>query len=133
VELTDEENSAWTSVLALRQEASKVLEEARGTKLIGSSLEARLIVNGPAEFIQNIKGMEDPEGFFIVSQLQLNDIPVECGSNDEVNPLSGVKIKVERAQGHKCPRCWIWSSAIGSDLEFPEVCPRCAGVLKSED
>lgn len=133
VELTDEEKSAWTSVLALRQEASKVLEEARGTKLIGSSLEARLIVNGPPEFIQNIKGMEDPEGFFIVSQLQLNDIPVECGSNDEVNPLSGVKIEVERAQGHKCPRCWIWSSAIGSDLEFPEVCPRCAGVLKSED
>jgi isoleucyl-tRNA synthetase len=131
VELTNEEKLVWSNMLALRQEASKVLEEARGAKLIGSSLEARLMVSGPAEFIQNIREMEDPEGFFIVSQLELTDIELECEPNAEVNPLSGVKIEVERAQGQKCPRCWIWSSAIGSDLEFPEVCPRCAGVLKS--
>ncbi len=131
VELTNEEKLVWSNMLALRQEASKVLEEARGSKLIGSSLEARLMISGPTEFIQNIREMEDPEGFFIVSQLDLTDIELECEPNAEVNPLSGVKIEVERAQGQKCPRCWIWSSAIGSDLEFPEVCPRCAGVLKS--
>jgi len=73
--------------------------------------------------------MKDPEGFFIVSQLEPlpgDEIQIE---QDDLNLLSGVTIKVARAEGSKCPRCWIWSTTIGSHSEFPDVCPRCAGVL----
>ncbi|MGC8603579.1 MAG: isoleucine--tRNA ligase, partial [Desulfomonilaceae bacterium] len=62
--LEKEEKNFWNTMIALRQEASKVLEEARSAKVIGSSLEAKLVITGPANFIKEIKKMEDAEGFF---------------------------------------------------------------------
>ncbi len=129
VESSNEEKVFWTKMLALRQEASKILEEARSEKVIGSSLEAKLEITGPLDFIAEIGEMEDPEGFFIVSQLELIEGETFEIDKDDQNPLLGVKVKVARAEGAKCPRCWIWSTKIGTHPEFPEVCPRCAGVL----
>lgn len=133
VELSKEEKTLWNDMLLLRQEAAKTLEEARVEKVIGSSLEAKLIISGPDNFITKISNIEDPEGFFIVSQLQLVPDSVDSAERDDLNPLLGVTVKVARAEGQKCPRCWIWNSKIGTDLKFPDVCPRCAGVLSSNN
>ncbi|MDR3605109.1 MAG: isoleucine--tRNA ligase [Syntrophaceae bacterium] len=129
VDSSNEEMVFWTKMLALRQEASKILEEARSEKVIGSSLEAKLEITGPLDFIAEIGEMEDPEGFFIVSQLELIEGDTFEIDKDDQNPLLGVRVKVARAEGAKCPRCWIWSTKIGTHPEFPEVCPRCANVL----
>lgn len=129
VDFSNEERAFWAKMLALRQEASKILEEARSEKIIGSSLEAKLEIVGPHDFIAQIGEMEDPEGFFIVSQLELIAEETSEVDQSDQNPLQGVSVKVARAEGAKCPRCWIWSTNIGTDPEFPEVCPRCAGVL----
>ena len=129
VTLTKEQRSQWNDMLALRQEASKALEEARASKAIGSSLEAKLIISGPTDFIQKVQDMEDREGFFIVSQVELESKNIEAKASDDADPLVGVEVAVVRAQGAKCPRCWIWSSNIGTDSRYPDVCPRCATVL----
>jgi isoleucyl-tRNA synthetase len=39
-------------------------------------------------------------------------------------------IIVEGAAGEKCERCWKYSEAVGSDVDFPTVCENCAPVLK---
>ncbi len=130
VSLTDEERLRWDSMAALRQEVSKALEESRAAKLIGSSLEASVVIHAPEALAQTIRSMEDPEGFFIVSQLQVQGTDDPAAPTDGSNDLPGVRIEVKKAEGDKCPRCWVWSPQLGSDRDYPEVCPRCAGVLR---
>ena len=133
IRLTNEERAVWETRLALRQEVSKALEEARAAKLIGSSLEAKVLVQAPEEIAGALLHMEDPEGFFIVSQLEVKETGATPEDTDGEQALSGVDITVLRAEGDKCPRCWVWSIEIGSDIDFPEVCPRCARVLKESE
>ena len=39
--------------------------------------------------------------------------------------LAGLAVKVERAEGEKCPRCWHYATDIGANPEHPSVCGRC--------
>jgi len=130
VSLTDEERLSWDSIAALRQDVSKALEESRTAKLIGSSLEAMVVIHAPVALAQSIRSMEDPEGFFIVSQIQVHETDEPAAPADESKGVPGVRIEVKKAEGGKCPRCWVWSPRIGSDIDYPEVCPRCARVLR---
>ncbi|MBM3299397.1 MAG: isoleucine--tRNA ligase, partial [Deltaproteobacteria bacterium] len=129
VELTQDESDNWERMLPLRQLVAKALEEGRSSKLIGSSLEAMVRIEAPEEFTRTISAMEDPEGFFIVSQLEIVSTGPCPEQTDEKAALADVRVTVSRADGSKCPRCWIWSPAIGSNPNHPDVCPRCAGVL----
>jgi len=40
-----------------------------------------------------------------------------------------VEVRVQRAEGQKCARCWTFSESVGRSLRYPDVCARCAGVL----
>jgi len=128
VDLDEAERTNWKNMLVVRQVVSKALENARAAKQIGSSLEASVLIRVPDEIAYTISSMEDPEGFFIVSKLDVQ----QTGPTPEdwftiVYP--GV-VEVTKAPGDKCPRCWVWSPAIGCDTVYPEVCPRCARVLR---
>lgn len=118
--LVEFDTALWDSMVSLRQDVSKALEEARASKLIGSSLEAKVQINANHRIVESVRQLDDPEGFFIISQLGVtkadDDAPTE--------------INVIKAEGAKCPRCWIWSTEIGKDGSNPEVCPRCASVLE---
>ena len=39
-------------------------------------------------------------------------------------------VTVAPAQGVKCARCWKVLPTVGSDSEHPDLCPRCAAVVK---
>jgi isoleucyl-tRNA synthetase len=125
--LTDEERGKWETMLALRQQVSKALEEARAVKTIGSSLEAKITIEAPDNVVAILSKMEDPEGFFIVSQLEARSLGAEMG--DEAGQPA-TKVMVSRAEGGKCPRCWMWKPDTDTDDTYRDVCPRCAGVLK---
>ena len=36
-----------------------------------------------------------------------------------------VGIKVEKATGEKCERCWMYSETVGDSQEYPTLCERC--------
>jgi len=39
-------------------------------------------------------------------------------------------VKVERAGGRKCERCWKYTTDVGSDPQFPTICAACAGAVR---
>jgi len=45
------------------------------------------------------------------------------------NDDSGLQIKVSKAPGAKCERCWNYSTHVGEDMAYPTVCERCSAVL----
>jgi isoleucyl-tRNA synthetase len=101
--------------MEVRDVVLKALEEARQAKLIGTSLEARVRLQG-------YRGFEaDLPSVFIASQVVLE--PPSDGKDE-------LKATIERADGVKCERCWKYSTAVGQDAEFPTVCDSCSASLR---
>jgi isoleucyl-tRNA synthetase len=115
---TDASLSArWEAALEVRGAALKALEEAREAKTIGSSLQAKLVVRGPADLLAPLKGLNLPE-FFIVS-----DVDAQADGSQALS------VSVSAAPGAKCPRCWRWQADIGVNPSQPELCGRCVRQL----
>ncbi len=113
----------WTTLLAVREQALKALEEERNSKRIGKSLEAQLVVTAAEPAYSVLKRYEgDLRYLFIVSAVTLTQ-----GTG---NGIGGVQIEVKKADGAKCERCWNYSTRVGEDKTYPTVCERCSAVLK---
>jgi len=121
----------WNRLLKIRGEVAKALEKARKDKLIGSSLEARVDLYARGELYNFLKNLEkDLPMLFIVSSSAVKDgpPPTEAFSSEEI---PGLHIMVTLAEGSKCARCWNYSPTVGKDPDYPDICERCAGVLKA--
>jgi isoleucyl-tRNA synthetase len=109
----------WDRLMEVRGDVLKSLETARNEKLIGAPLEARvrLSANGDLYPLLEQYAGELP-GLFIVSQVALDK-----AAGDQLD------VKVERASGDKCERCWKYTSDVGSNAKYPTVCAACAGAV----
>jgi isoleucyl-tRNA synthetase len=127
-DLEPEEADMWESMIALRQTVSRALEEARASKLIGSSLEAKVLLRLPQKLFARFQTLEDPAGFFIVSQVEA-ELASENG-DAEKDDLEKVQVNIVRAEGAKCARCWMWTKDVGANADYPDICGRCASVMR---
>ncbi|MGB7751435.1 MAG: zinc finger domain-containing protein, partial [Candidatus Acidiferrales bacterium] len=111
----------WDRLLQVREEVLKALEPVRAAKTITSGLEARVTLATSAELGELLqKYAAFLPGLFIVSQVEI----APPGSY-----LEGLDIRVERAQGKKCERCWNYSTHVGESADYPTLCERCVAAL----
>ena len=109
----------WEKIDELRDIVNKALEKARGQKLIGKSLEAKVTLNCGRDWYEFAKSVEnDLVAAFIVSAVSV-----------EKSEFDGVDVKVEVAPGEKCERCWTHSDTVGKCAEHPTLCARCAEIV----
>jgi isoleucyl-tRNA synthetase len=121
----------WEELFTLRNEVNKALEIKRAEKFIGNSLEAKIILYFPEKYNALVPAYIDfLPAFFIVSAVEITNKGIE----DSYKSLEvrGLEIKVERAPGEKCQRCWNWSELVGTFKEAPEICERCYKVIFTE-
>ena len=64
---------------------------------------------------------------FIVSQVEVHSSAISASAPAETLP--GLTIKVDRADGAKCERCWNYSTHVGENSRYPKVCERCTEAL----
>ena len=116
----------WTTLRAVRDEVLKALEDARNNKLIGTGLEAQVIVAASDPIYSVLSRHADQlRYFFIVSAVTLTET--------SGNGTGAVHVEVKKADGLKCERCWNYSTHVGEDKRYPTVCERCSAVLKEID
>jgi isoleucyl-tRNA synthetase len=115
----------WSTLLAVRTEVLKALEEARKSKLIGgANLEAQVETTAAEPVFSVLSRYADRLRYlFIVSAVTL--LPGKSG-----NGTGAVSVQVSKAEGRKCERCWNYSTRVGEDTNYPTVCERCSAVLK---
>ena len=116
-EYTDYNDSELVNTLdefiKYRDVVLKALEEARASKVIGKSFNAKLTVtldSHAKEVFAPI--MENVAQILIVSQIEFVD-------------GDAFDVKVTAAEGHVCSRCWMIVPEINED----ELCPRCAKIV----
>ncbi|HRZ02882.1 MAG TPA: isoleucine--tRNA ligase [Candidatus Omnitrophota bacterium] len=118
-------------LLDLRPFVLKSLEEKRQQGMIGSSLEAKVVIETASD--RDFKALspfdEDVlRAFFITSQAKIKKVPEVVNGISE--DFSKTRIIVENADGQKCGRCWNYSPAVGKDRVHPVLCERCLDIVK---
>lgn len=117
VSVSTEFIAKWTKIKEIRDLVLTALEQKRAEKVIGKSLEAKVILKGGEDLSALLSELASA---FIVSQVEL-----EKGA--EAAAGSAVEIIVQKAGGVKCPRCWIYSENANEN----ELCARCSQVVKA--
>ena len=111
------ELSSWDIYLDVRKSVLKQLEESRADGIIGGGLDAHVHLTLPENMVATANG-ENWADFLIVSE-----VLVSSGETLEV--------KVLKAEGKKCERCWKINSSVGIHDFADNVCTRCGKVLES--
>lgn len=124
----------WTTLAMLRDAVLKAIEPKRTEGIVKHSYEAHVTLwldpaSEQAEqikmFLADLDGKEDATRFFkdwfVVSAVSF--VADEQGLDQST--LSWLSLKVEHAQGVKCPRCWRWDAS----SHDAGLCNRCQAVL----
>ncbi|MBI5744033.1 MAG: isoleucine--tRNA ligase [Elusimicrobia bacterium] len=113
----------WEKLMAVRETITKAIEEQRQAGVVGSSLEAAIVLRTSKPETKALLEAALP----LWPQVAIvSEAAVEF---DATAPE--LEVKVSKAAGAKCPRCWQWRKDIGANPRHAEVCSRCAGALEA--
>jgi isoleucyl-tRNA synthetase len=116
----------WEDFRVIRDDVMRELERKREAKVIGSSLEAQveLSTEDPAlrAYLQRLQ--PDLAFALVVSQVR---VTASLPSGGQAPSLG---IRVLRAEGEKCVRCWNFSTAVGSNAQHPQLCEKCIEAIR---
>ena len=114
-------------IIELIPTITKALESQRVAGMIGSSFDAKinLLTKGQswAKFLESLQG--DLPEIFKVSQVVIKNIDVWDPSVIVDANFPEIGIKVEKAEGQKCQRCWNYSDSVGKNQEHSSLCGKC--------
>jgi isoleucyl-tRNA synthetase len=128
----DELATRWETLINVRAEVTKALEQARADKVIGHSLDSAVTVGLSDDLFAILSAFKDDlRSIFIVSRAAMvaGEIPGAYVGQE----TGGVWVKVAPAGGEKCQRCWVYDDSVGKIADHPTICSRCSGALAQMD
>jgi len=102
-------------LLRLRGIIGQAIEHARQEKVIGNTLEARVVLNSDSDITEKIP-KEELEEFFILSDLTIHRAKEPSAS-------------VTKTPYKKCARCWRHRPTVGTSKAHADLCDRCESVV----
>lgn len=134
----------WSKFRQIRDEVNKVMELARKDKMIGSSLDAKVLLYvsdkelrehldsfNPSDSLSNNR-VDELRYLFLASQVDLVDSPKTIGKANYKSESETLGVAIVKADGEKCDRCWNYSTHVGEFVDDPTLCERCNAALKGE-
>jgi isoleucyl-tRNA synthetase len=110
----------WNRIREIRAEVLKRLEEARAGGAIGSSLQANVSLQVPAQDLALLRSLGDDLKFVLITS------SAAVGESAD----GALAIDVRPSKDTKCDRCWHYRSDVGSDSRHPTICGRCVQNLE---
>ena len=128
VDIDEGKRQNWESLLEVREQALKKLEEARNLKVINSALEAKVEMRARGKTLDLLNSYAKwlPQ-IFIVSQVSVASANGNAAARP--TPADVEEIEIRRADGKKCERCWNYSVHVGESSDFPTICERCVVAI----
>ncbi len=118
----------WRQVRAVRRVITGALELERAEKRIGSSLEAHPVVHVTSEQAAALAGLDVAEIAITSGATLVEGAPPEDAFT--VAEVPGAGVVVRKAEGAKCQRCWKILPEVGGIPDAPDLCERCASVVR---
>ena len=108
----------WTNIREFRSIVTTAIEEKRKDGLLGSSLQAKVIIFTNQNVYDELIDINLSD-LFICSGVEIN-------INNEIKD-NNIDVNIELASGGKCLRCWKVVKEVKDDIE---ICNRCKSVIK---
>lgn len=119
ISIDDDFMAFWDEIHELRDDVKKSLETFIKDKTIKSSLEAKVTLGASGDKLAFLKKAENELATaFIVSEVEI------------VDNSSELEIRIDKAEGERCERCWVISKTVGENSDHPTLCSRCCENLK---
>ena len=149
VELEDEWKkpelaASWATLRTIRTEVNKVMEQARAQKMIGASLDGKVLlyVSEP-ELRKQLEALNPQDSLsgnrvdelrylFLASQVEVLDSAETLQKAEYKSEADKLSVGVVKAEGEKCDRCWNYSTRVGTISEHPLLCDRCVPALAGQ-
>jgi isoleucyl-tRNA synthetase len=124
--INEELAEEWETLIEIRKNVLKPIEELRVAKVIGHSLESEVTIfaSGKAYKIL-MKNLEELAPLFVVSKVDVQKLESSGEDKDDRE----IKIDVKRSKASKCLRCWRYLESVGRNKSYPDLCDRCASVI----
>jgi len=127
-------------IAALRALVNRQLENCRSGGQLGASLEAQVqlelgegdAARATADALDWLAATAHPQvdnlaDWLLVSALQQGGPVLEPVLAEASE--AGITVRIAKAQGEKCERCWHYATDIGQHAAHPSLCGRCVQVL----
>jgi isoleucyl-tRNA synthetase len=115
----------WELIRNARESVNKEIEAVRSAGQLGSSLQAKVLLDMPdGEWMQALQSLgQDLKFVFITSEASLQtSTSAEAGE-------AVLKISVTPSTDPKCERCWHYDTSVGTHAEHAGLCQRCVSNL----
>lgn len=124
-------HSTWNYLFQVRSKVQFALEKTRREKVIGSSLEATVVLHATEpNFPLLTRYVAELPALFIVSCVQVEPASsISMTGTRLADSTLGLEIEIFKAQGAKCDRCWNIRQDVGSQAQHPTLCGRCVEAL----
>lgn len=119
IENEDEIVAFFSKFMDLRKDVLKSLEGLRNEKIIKSNMETKVTISLKDDYKDLAKLADELKQLFIVAKVELVE-------DDSLEEYDTCYIKVEKFNGHQCPRCWNYFDE--SEMNG-ELCCRCANIM----
>ncbi len=137
---------SWQKLREIRAEVNQVMEQARKDKMIGSSLEAKVLLyiadeqlrqqlemmNPATTALEKNNSVDELRYLLICSQVELLESPEKLKELEYKNEADYLGVGIIKADGEKCDRCWNYSVHVGESEADPTICERCVSALAGE-
>ncbi|QJC29373.1 isoleucine--tRNA ligase [Enterobacteriaceae endosymbiont of Plateumaris pusilla] len=113
-------NNYWNDLFKFKIEVNKIIEQAREKNIIGSSLEANIILYLNKNIYTKLLLLSNELRFFLL----VSSITIIQSTKNYNNTLIS-KFKITKAIGKKCSRCWYYYIELTNN-----ICYRCIKNIK---
>jgi isoleucyl-tRNA synthetase len=110
----------WAQLRAVRDEVNLALEQRRQEQLIKANLSAQIRLTTSGDELTLLQAHRD----FLPTLFGVSAVTL-----DEAAPGQPRHIDVQKADGHKCERCWRFVPEVSRAESTAGLCPRCVDAL----
>jgi isoleucyl-tRNA synthetase len=128
----DELLGRWKELRSVRDEVNAQLEHERQAKTISSNLSARVALefeDGAFECLMRHRDFLPT--LFGVSDVTIGSVRPASEIRKEGEPIASppLGIRVRKAEGVKCERCWRYVTKVRTEPDWAGICDRCVEAL----
>ncbi|MCI5851404.1 MAG: isoleucine--tRNA ligase [Sutterellaceae bacterium] len=110
----------WDAIREARSVVQKAVEDLRAQGSVGSSLQAEVEVTASSDAYDALASLGDELKFVMVT----SKATLVRGKEGEATTC-----RASASGAKKCVRCWHYEADVGSNPEYPDLCPRCVANL----
>ncbi len=117
----------------IRDEINRELDTAKKNKVVGSAQESRVTLGimaspeGETDYLALVR-QHEAEIKLLAQVAHLAVVAGQAGGQPGAS-LPWLTVRIDKAPGAKCVRCWYHRPGVGEDPHHPQVCASCRQVL----